>query len=195
MSNYSKVECKACIGTEPGYSCHQCNGTKEVQDPKTILCNLCAKSMCYPDEEMNSQIPYGLLDAEAVGSYSSQHLSDCTIYRFSLCELCLRKLFVECKIKPALSSYMSAQFSSFEEENEVYEYSKWYRAGGPHKAYLDGMCNITSTCVNKAEFSMYDVDGFTETACCKEHKNHFRCNYAGTELKKFLSKKLRNFLG
>lgn len=42
----------------------------------------------------------GLIEVRVDGCYSSDHLRDCTAYRFSICEKCLVELFSTFKIKP-----------------------------------------------------------------------------------------------
>lgn len=48
--------------------CFMCNNTRQVIDPREILCNLCGGCMC-PIGTHNEQHPHGLVDAEVTGGY------------------------------------------------------------------------------------------------------------------------------
>jgi hypothetical protein len=67
---------------------------KEVEEVQDYLCNRCGKTCHYrdPDEPFA-----GLLEVEYVAGYFSI-FGDGDIYRFSLCELCLKELFASFKL-------------------------------------------------------------------------------------------------
>lgn len=69
--------------------------TQKVDITVDYVCNRCAKSLKLEGDGFN-----GLIEAEVYGCYSSTYLTDLTIYKFSLCEKCLAKLFSEFKISP-----------------------------------------------------------------------------------------------
>ena len=70
--------------------------------------------------------PHGLVDIKVSGHYNSEHLLDCTTYQFSLCELCLRKLFNSFALPPKVFEYMMTRGDimgeySYAEDREQYE--------------------------------------------------------------------------
>lgn len=150
--------------------CRRCNNTRRVRNPEEILCNLCGECMC-PIGTMNEQIPHGLHKATVSGGYDSEELLDGHLYTFSICEACLRRMFIVAKIKPIVSDYIASQESSWEEDQEYYEYKMWRKSGGFHQAYLNKKCNMVKDCPNKAEYTQLVSDEFTETASCEEHKD------------------------
>jgi hypothetical protein len=199
------VPCKSCqyaLTNVPNYDwekypCPKCNNTRQVEDPKEILCNLCGESMCPPSGTMNEQYPHGLYKTKVTGGYDSEHLLDMTRYTFSFCEKCLRKLFVECKVKPQIE-YVNfkdevMETVSWEEDQNSYEYRIWYHNGGHHQAYLDRKCNFVKDCPNKAVYTHLISDEFTEQCCCEEHKD-LRQNIINGRLTKFISNSLKVFL-
>lgn len=126
--------------------------------------------MC-PLGTMNEQIPHGLFEAEVSGGYDSHELLDGHLYKFSICEACLRRMFMVAKIKPQVSSYISTYNTSFEDDQKYYEYRQWVKNGGHHQAYMDKKCNMVKDCPNKAKYTQYISDEFTEDASCEEHKD------------------------
>lgn len=60
---------------------------------KTCLCNMCGESCSMAIEHEGPESFYGLIGAQAKGFYHSPILSDCTAYRFDICEKCLKELF------------------------------------------------------------------------------------------------------
>ncbi len=177
------VECLSCKRTTKEFGnydkCRVCNDTKQVIDPKEILCSLCGGGMCYPDEGI--QTPNGLHNITVNGDYWSLHLLDMHSYTFSLCEKCLRETFVKCKIKPIIKELqwdlnpfnMKKEGNEilFEQDNEIYEYMEWSRNGGSHQNYVNGLCNFVKDCKNKAIYTQFLSEEFTENCCCEEHKN------------------------
>jgi hypothetical protein len=146
MKNY--VKCNTCLWSIENvldrdwekYPCGHCNNTRQVPDPKDILCNLCGGCMC-PIGTMNEQTPHGLHESKVMGGYNSYHLLDMNTYTFSFCEECLRKLFVQCKIRPDVrdtdftGNYIGDDI--WEQDQKNYEYRVWEDSGGHHQAYLD----------------------------------------------------------
>ena len=194
---HTYVECKICSGQPDRIGCRQCNDTREVIDPKEVLCNLCGETMCISEKcsDFNSQIPHGLVDASVSGGYDSFHLLDGTNYDFSFCELCLRKLFIQCKVKPKVSSYFPGHSSSWEEDSYQYEYRMWVKNDGPHIAYENGLCNIYLNCKNKAKYSQFYESKFSEVSSCEEHKYKLDA-YMGSSytIVPFIKKSLKPFL-
>lgn len=186
-NNY--VTCQACewqLKNCPDHNwrenpCHRCNNTRKIVDPKELLCNMCGGCMC-PIGTHNEQVPHGLFNAKIVGGYDSYHLFDMTSYTFSICEKCLRQIFMQFKIPPTVRDviFSLTEDSIKEEENtEVpweqdvssYEYKLWRDRGGHHQAYLKKLCNTKKDCPNKAVYTVYINDHFTEDSCCEDHKS------------------------
>lgn len=61
-----------------------------------VLCNQCGES-CHPEDSGKNKYGqpyfYGLIEATIRGSYYSPALNDECDYTFSLCEVCLKKMF------------------------------------------------------------------------------------------------------
>lgn len=173
--------------------CKQCNNTREVQDPKDILCNMCGRSMC-PLGAHNEQYPHGLHKAVVSGGYDSYHLSDCTSYIFSFCEKCLRQLFMKCIIPPTTTNSLRnlSDQNDWLEDLKWYEYKVWSDEGGAHAAYLSGKCNQEKDCQNDAVYSIFNSDEFTESSSCEEHKKKYQ--ETSQSLKKFVPNSLKSFL-
>ena len=75
--------------------------SKEVEEVLDIVCNKCGKS-CVPKEisQDNCVEGYGLIEASVRGGYYSPSLYDDVMYKFSICEECLRELFDNFVIPP-----------------------------------------------------------------------------------------------
>lgn len=172
--------------------CNSCKNTREVIDPKDILCNMCGESMC-PIGTMNEQIPHGLHNVKIEGGYDSYHLLDMTQYTFSFCEKCLRQMFMACKIKPEVSDFNFNEIPlDFEQDQISYEYRVWVDNGWHHQAYLNKKCNAIKDCPNTAIFTLlHDDKDFTENTFCEEHKNKA---YFNSNLVKFIPNVLKSFL-
>lgn len=145
-----------------------------------ILCNLCGGPMCHEittgTGKWKSDVPCGLYRAKVTGGYQSYHLFDITTYNFSFCELCLRKLFIQCKIKPEITSDYH-QNNTWEDDQNDYEYRLWKDNGGYHQAYLDRKCNAVKSCPNDAVYTvLHNRTDVTEQALCEEHKDHVDLN-------------------
>ena len=173
------------------------------------LCNLCGNSTIPTGEtkfgKWSGEVPHGLIDAKVIAGYHSHHLLDMLQYTFSFCEECLRKLFIQCKIKPRINDM---QFPSvldgkspliegeewlWERDYEAWEYRMWEDAGGPHQAYLDKKCNRKKDCPNKAVYTVLISGEFTEHSVCEEHLDTWNstCN---AEFVTFISDVLKPFL-
>lgn len=195
-----QVNCNWCSNWTPeeikkyNKSCRFCKDTKQVADPKEILCNLCGECMC-PIGAMNEQIPHGLYEAKITGGYDSYHLFDMTRYTFSFCEKCLRQLFMQCKIKPLIDDVdfdgITHQEYSWEEDQDMYEYKLWNDSGGAHQAYLNKKCNMEKDCPNDAIYTKLINDHFSEACCCEKHKTK---NGGSVKYVKFISAILKPFL-
>ena len=183
-TNHTYVDCDWCKNRQDGpfitnADCHRCSGTGQVIDPREILCNLCGESMCPLGTEFE-QDPLGLINAQVTGGYFSDHLLDLNTYQFSLCEKCLRHIFMKCKIPPKIGEYNLLQEKpiwedgmTFEQDQASYEYSQWKEAGGHHQAYLNRKCNIKKDCPNSAIYTYLFSDDFSEDCSCEEHKGAY----------------------
>jgi len=179
------IECKKCSYDKETHICNLC-GSKDK------LCNLCGESMSIEGSIYDENHSFGLIDAKVSGEYSSYHLSDYTIYNFSLCEKCLRQLFVQCKIKPDLK--IDNEIETFEKDQFEYEYKVWKNEGYHHKAYVNGKCNYAKDCPNKAMYSHFYNDKFTEDCSCEEHKINMTYILPGYSLRPFISNTLKPFI-
>ena len=176
---YNYIKCKACewsLNNDPNinwdiYPCIKCNNTRLVIDPKEILCNLCGEYM----SDIN-QDPLGLYNAEVIGGYSSYYLLDMNKYTFSLCEKCLRSLFIQCKIKPNIQCLLDSSEESWNNDQRQYEYRVWKDTDGHHNAYLNNKCNTIKDCPHTAIYSVLFYNEFTEDCVCETHKSYFKHN-------------------
>lgn len=75
-----------------------------------MICNVCGES-CVLEEDIQGQVPSGLIDAVVAGGYSSTPgngsgaLDDMRSYKFSICEFCLDWLFSAFKVPVEASDY------------------------------------------------------------------------------------------
>jgi hypothetical protein len=199
MSNkpINYVKCARCAGWEERKFqevCENCNNTGMCQDPKDILCNLCAGPM-RPLGTHNEFYSHGLENAVVQAGYDSYHLLDMNVYKFSFCEKCLRELFIQCKIKPDMNdSYHSSPEhpATWESDQAYYEYRVWKDAGFHHQAYLDRKCNFVKDCPNTAIYTQLISGDFTEDCSCEEHKEIWK--FSNSQLTKFISNVLKPFL-
>ncbi len=201
MSEPTYVECDRCKNWQHDYKserlCPKCQNTRKVRNPLEILCNLCGECMC-PIGTYNEQNPNGLYLATVMGGYDSYELLDCHNYTFNLCEKCLRTLFQQAKIKPeirevSLGMLESERPISWEEDNTWYEYKVWRDNGGHHNAYMNQKCNAVKDCPNKAKYTVWYSEEFSEDALCEEHKDHQKFCVNAT-LTEFVQNKLKPFL-
>jgi hypothetical protein len=195
---HNYVDCSHCghwdNGSRHKQICQYCNNTRQVIDPKEILCNRCAGPQ-RPLGTHNEQYPHGLEEAEITGGYESYHLFDMTTYKFSICEKCLREMFNQFAIKPTVINrlaYEAKETDSWTEDQNSYEYRVWKDSGAHHQAYLNRKCNFIKDCPNRAEYTQLISNDFTEDCCCEEHKELY--NYANSKLTKFIPNVLKPFL-
>ncbi len=134
------------------------------------LCNLCGESLII-EHERSKTTAYGLVGAQVTGGYYSTHLLDMNRYQFSLCELCLRQLFIKCKIPPQINCLFGFDNNkmSFEEDQYLYEFSLWSTNGGAHQAYLNRKCNAALHCPGDAKYTELSDEEFTENCFCEFH--------------------------
>jgi hypothetical protein len=110
--------------------------TQEEVVTTDILCNLCGKTckLGNSDDRMNrgklvsgknpkNNIFGGLLEIEVHGGYESTHLSDMSITRFSICELCITKLTKKFKIPADVKESYTAGFVP---ENQLKKHYQQY---------------------------------------------------------------------
>lgn len=203
---HTYIKCNSCATRVENYSepdfrsahpCEHCKNTRLVIDPKEILCNMCGECMC-PLGTMNEQYPHGLHKAKVDGSFDSYHLFDMTRYTFSFCEKCLRGLFNQCKIKPDVHEMDSYGLNldvntTWEKDQEAYEYRVWRDDGGHHQAYLNRKCNAAKNCPNEVLYTQLIEGEFTEDCCCEKHKEMLS-EYTTIQFTKFIPNVLKPFL-
>lgn len=203
------IDCPRCPKDALREQCGLCKGTGQAVSPEDQLCNMCGGKMCHEYQNKSGKwaadVPHGLYEETIIGGYESYHLFDMTAYTFSLCEECLRKMFVQFKIKPAVhdvkfpmvldanSDYEKGEERSWEDDFNSYEYRVWNDYGGHHQAYLDKKCNRVKDCPNAAIYTRLYRDEFTEDSSCEEHKDrYFQKNVH--KLVKFIPNVLKPFL-
>lgn len=139
-------------------------------------CNQCGGGLCPNVEGWNGQSPDGLIETKVRGHYDSTDLSDTTIYQFSICEACLRKLFNGFVIPPKVGEYyLDGSGESFldedtyESERKGHETRVWRKDGGHIAKMRRGLCNETMECPSKAIRRRLNMSHLTWDACCEEH--------------------------
>jgi len=175
--------------------CATCNNSLWVRPPADSLCNLCG-GHTRPMGTFNENYPHGLENMKIIGGYESYHLLDMNEYVFSLCEECLRKIFMQCKIPPTVIDRMGRPFDAppftFAEDQRAYEYRVWKDNGGHHQAYLNRKCNAIKECPNDAIYTLlHNSTDFTEECLCEEHKDY---RYSNSSLVPFIRHELKAFL-
>lgn len=205
MEEHTYVECHNCKWQVENQSdrdwnehpCPRCHNTRRIINPEELLCNMCGECMCHNIKTRSgtwsSNDPCGLYDAKVTGGYESYHLFDMTGYTFSFCEKCLRQLFNQCKIKPTVSDYCDVEKRTYEYDLEMYEYRLWQDEGGHHQAYKNGICNTRKDCPNKAVYTVYINDHFSEDCSCEDHKDRYT-NSVSYRLVPFIKHVLKPFL-
>lgn len=93
---------------------------------------------------------YGTGPISVSGGYLSPHLTDCTSYSFAFCELCLRKIWEQCEVKPALVDYTDGTPKSYEEDVSGWKIRLWMQDGGPEKKMPTGLCTHDEHCSEKS---------------------------------------------
>ena len=144
-----------------------------------MLCNLCGEAMnITPYNDFDNQNPLGLVNAKVVGVYESYHLLDMNCYEFSLCEKCLRQLFMQCKIKPIVHDEIEHRSSScnvdtsicWEQDQLYYEQRLWQDSEEYKQVFANGKCNAKKGCMNNAVAYIDDIYSPPTDSFCEEHK-------------------------
>jgi hypothetical protein len=174
----SFIPCNRCKGWSAELRfeklCDSCNNSGIIIDPKERLCNNCGECLC-PLDTISHSDPHGLVNARVTGGYNSYHLMDCTSYVFSICEKCLRQLFINFKIEPTVNevdfwSDNDDGRSSWDKDQESYEFRVWKDNGGYHQAYLNRKCNEVKDCLGEAIYTvLYHDQEYSEKCCCQKH--------------------------
>ena len=188
----NRIKCNAYSNDEDHKECYKCKGFLLIVDPKEENCNLCGNNLHPEDSEFE---PYGLVNTAVTGGYFSTHLSDMSKYTFSLCESCLRDLFVKCKIKPEIEDMLSSMDSYaviFDADQEQHENRMYERSEKPQLKYNAGICNVNRNCFNKAVYSLFSNNKFTTKCSCEEHYDVYWERYY--EKRSFISKSMLPFI-
>lgn len=163
-------------------------------------CNMCGESIYikYNVTGKEEKTLGGIENIQVVGGYFSEYLLDMNCYTFSLCEKCLRQLFMQFKVPPHVCdinfSGTELREIPFVEDQKAYEYMTWQRNGGHHQAYLNAKCNMIKECSNDAKYSFSFSEGhFSEDCSCEEHKDRYK-NVINAERTNFLPNHLRIFI-
>lgn len=171
-SNPTMVPC----ARNHGQFCEQCKSSKQVIDPRERLCNQCGNSLETAIGSEGYQSDYGLRDLKVTGGYCSNHLMDCTTYTFSLCEKCLRHLFMGFTIKPDLHDEIG-QDLEWEQDQVTYEEQIWRSGEGPANKYKEQICNAKKDCNKLALYSLFAVEDDGEThlgySLCLDHSESY----------------------
>lgn len=203
------IACPWCNPEAPRASCSLCHGTAQVPHPDEQLCNMCGGYMCHERTnkygKWKADSPHGLYEQTVFGGYESYHLFDMTAYTFSLCEECLRKMFLQFKIKPVISNLEFGSYPDdiptieigdsceWQRDLEAYDYRIWHDNGGHHQAYLNKKCNQKKDCPNNAIYTVWLNDHFTEDSSCEEHKDRWK-NSVSAKLVPFITNVFKPFL-
>jgi len=102
------------------------------------------------------------------GRYESTHLIDLRTYSFSLCEICLRKMFESFKLPPRITAYAKGEIT-YEQDQEDHLHHLWLQDGGDQKKLSTGLCNRTQECSKRAEFRDLRKDGVGRRNYCNFH--------------------------
>ncbi len=126
---------------------------RKVEKPEKF-CNKCGNSCRPPYKDWTDN--YGLIDATVSGGYCSTYLNDCTVYKFTLCEKCLRHLFQTFEKPPQVGDYTPGidgadwEVISYKDDMESLRWRLWRSTDGHiHKA-MTGYCNGRRECHNVA---------------------------------------------
>ncbi len=184
-----------------GYKCNVnsscCKGTNFVIDPSERLCNQCGFALKEAIDKNDFQSDYGLRDVQVEAGYFSNYLTDWNQYIFSLCEKCLRDLFIRFKIKPDIYCHSDNVGYSWEEDNEGIEERLWHRSEGPKEKYKQQLCNERQHCPYRAVYSLFyvadDGDTFANTGVCIDHSERY-VGKNSYKLVPFISHKLIVFI-
>lgn len=155
-------------------ACRTCKGTGFARTRDSYVCNKCAGPMCPDVSSPNRNYPHGLVDAVVGGGYDSPHLTDCTSYKFSLCEQCLRELFGSFRIPPTVDEPMLASLDgdfTYADDLDWYEFRQWRDSGGQKSKLATGICNYREHCQASATWRHFVSGHMTEESFCDEHKN------------------------
>lgn len=203
----SFVPCNRCKDWTAEYRfkrlCDSCNNSGLIINPEDRLCNRCGECLC-PLDTINHSVPHGLVDAKVTGGYNSYHLLDCTSYIFSICEKCLRELFIEFKIKPTINDVdvwgEREELSAWDVDQTAYEFRVWKDTGGHHQAYVNRLCNEKKNCPNEAIYTvLYHGREYGENCCCQQHAAEYDWISSGPnpndyKLVPFISDTLKAFI-
>lgn len=149
--------------------CHWCNEKGFRRAPASYVCNNCAGPLCPKVDSPNSEVPHGLVETSVSGGYDSPHLTDCTNYKFSLCEACLRSIFSKFKVPPEISGYMGASLETYGEDERWYQTRLWRASGGMERNLAEGLCNFSEDCKNPAAFRSFVSGQMSNEVFCKTH--------------------------
>lgn len=156
-------------------ACSRCRGQGIRRKPTSYLCNQCAGPLTVTHDQGDV---YGLVEHSLSGHYSSDHLTDTTVYTFSLCEKCLRALFNGFTVPPRLAHYHAATGEldpsepgrAYAEDREWHEFSVWLRAGGQEKKLATGRCTYREHCIAPQAYREFSSSELSHLAPCEAHK-------------------------
>jgi len=159
--------------------CSGCRGNGVVRTRESYVCNQCGGCLCPDVDNDNRDSPDGLVEVRVRGHYDSTDLLDTTVYGFSICEKCLRKLFNGFVIPPTVGEYMltgrgeeimSEDPEAYAKDRECQETHEWRQAGGEKQKFGDGICNQTRLCPNAARWRMLMHSSIRWDVCCDDHR-------------------------
>lgn len=157
---------------ERAEGCKGCGG-RGFLPRSAVNCNMCGGSLCPDTTTPNQYYPNGLINAEVMGCYDSEHLTDCTTYRFSLCEWCLRQMFGQFKVPPEVDGiYDIYRAPSYAADLEIYNHNQWVKTGKQRAKLLTGICNYDEACTSPATWRKFLSGSLTDQAWCDGHHDH-----------------------
>jgi hypothetical protein len=178
---YRCAEYRASGDWDFALKCSNCDGKGVVRTVSSYPCNNCGGSMS--DGEGEQGWPMGLVEETVGGGYNSFHLTDCTSYTFSICEKCLRAMFVTFKIPPTVQDRLGGD-GGYAEDLDFYQYRLWEAAGGDVERLLAGGCNWREHCHEPAVWRCLSHGKLRDRSRCDAHKWH-GVGYGGERLARF----------
>lgn len=154
-------------------------------------CNNCGGTLAILELDGKKYVD-GLINARVSGAYNSKYLSDCTDYRFSLCEKCLSEIFAKFKIPPYFGDYgfasdAEADNETFKEHLDNLKYRRWISEvyhivnnetvlnadSDAYKHFLKNKCTYKYKCKHKAKYLIGNhldyIGGINVHSICEQH--------------------------
>lgn len=152
--------------------CTPCGGTGIVLAGERLRCNGCGGTLS--NDFCKEHEVVGLPLVKVDGQYQSTHLNELHTYSFSICEICLRKMFESFVIPPKVLTFAKGEIT-YEEDLDKHRQNLWLNEKGDLQKLSTGLCNRTKDCPNRAEFRELRIDGVGEKNYCNFHAEEWGC--------------------